>query len=216
MLRALDDPSSLLVLVVAYVVAVTLGGWVSALVAARLGDRQVRLEQRTRPDPRRQVDPYAAVGAALTGLGWVRAAPPGRRSTGRTAAVLLSGPLVVLAVGVGALAGYAAVHGLVPVSSALLQLGARGLPLGEKAWLLSGLVATYVGALSLVPLPPLPGGLLLFAAAPRSPGWQKAELQLVERNIGTAVLLGLLLLGILPELLDTVLEPLVHLLPGAG
>ena len=216
MLRALDDPASLLVLVVAYVVAVTLGGWLSALVAARYGDRQVRLEQRTRLDPRRQVDPFSAVGAALTGLGWVRAAPPGRRSPGGTALVLLSGPLLVLAVGLGALAGFVAVHGAFPVTSLLLQSGARGLPLGEKAWLLSGLVATYVGVLSLVPLPPLPGGVLLFAVAPRTPGWQKAELQLVERNIGTAVLLGLLLLGILPEVLDAVVGPLVRLLPGAG
>src|SRR3712207_7472052 len=47
---------------------------------------------------------------------------------------------------------------------------------------------------SLVPLPPLEGGRLLFARAPRTHGWQQAELYLVEKNLGTVAVLVLLLL----------------------
>ena len=43
------------------------------------------------------------------------------------------------------------------VPGGLLADGA-GADLGGRALLLLGLMATYVGALSLVPLPPLPGG----------------------------------------------------------
>jgi membrane-associated protease RseP (regulator of RpoE activity) len=83
-----------------------------------------------------------------------------------------------------------------------------------------GLMHVYVGALSLVPLPPLDGGRLLFALAPRSPGWQKAEHQLDERGIGIAVLLALLLIplggpqALLPVLLDTIVGPLADLATG--
>ena len=81
-------------------------------------------------------------------------------------------------------------------------------------------LGAFVAALSLVPLPPLDGGRLLFALAPRTPGWQKAEYQLDERNIGVAVLLALLLIplggpqALLPVLLDTVVGPLVDLVTG--
>ena len=84
-----------------------------------------------------------------------------------------------------------------------------------------GLMNVYVGALSLVPLPPLDGGRLLFALGPRTAGWQKAEYQLDERNIGVAVLLALLLIplggpqALLPTLLDTLAGPLVRLVTGA-
>lgn len=221
MLYAIGDPLSLLVLLVSFLVAVTLVGWTGALVAARQGDHGLRQQGRTRPDPRRQVDPFGVVAAAVAGFGWARPLElPGRRRPAATALVLLAGPLLVLALGLGALAGFGAAHGPAPAASGLLQQGAGGLPAGQLAWLLSGLMATYVGALSLVPLPPLPGGRLLFALAPRSPGWQRAELQLVERNLGVAVLLVLLLIplggpvALLPRVLDSVLGPLVRLVSG--
>jgi membrane-associated protease RseP (regulator of RpoE activity) len=76
------------------------------------------------------------------------------------------------------------------------------------------------GLLSLVPIPPMDGGRLLFGLAPRTPGWQKAEYQLDERNIGIAVLLALLLIplggpqALLPTILDTLAGPLVRLVTG--
>lgn len=242
MLYALGDPRSLVVLLVAFVLAVTVSGWVSALVGVRSLTPQARAQGRTRPDPRRHLDPFGSVGAVIAGLGW--AAPlevPERARAGRVAAVVLAGPLVVLALGVGLLAAYGALaaggdlsggdlsggglltSGLgLPPGSALLQRGTGlvgGLPFGEQALLLAGLSASYVGALQLVPLPPLPGGQVLFALAPQTLGWQKARYQLVDRNIGLVVLLAALVLPLggtrlLPYVLDTVLDPLVRLVTG--
>jgi Zn-dependent protease len=87
--------------------------------------------------------------------------------------------------------------------------------------LLAGASQLYLGALSLVPLPPLDGGRLLFALAPRTHGWLRAEHELVERNIGVAVLLALLVIPLggpvplLPALLDTLLSPALSALLGA-
>lgn len=224
MLYALGDPVSFVLLVLAFVVCVTFVGWTTATLAARRGAPGLWQEGRTRPDPRRQVDPFGAVAAAISGLGWARPVELPPRRTGRPAAlVLLAGPLLLLAAGLGALAAFgAAVAPLGGASAQFLQQGIALDALGERAWLLTALMATYVGALSLVPLPPLPGGQLLFALAPRSPGWQKAEYQLVERNIGTAVLLALLVIplgspqALLPNVLDTVLSPLVRVATGGS
>ncbi len=221
MLYALGDPVSFLLLVIAFVVCAVVAGWLSALACSRLGLRELRAERRTRPDPRRQVDPFGAVGAAVSGIGWARPIDPGLRRGAGVALALVAGPLVVLGAGLGALAAYGATAGGLPgVSAVVLQRGLSA-DLAERAWLLGGLMATYVGALSLVPLPPLPGGHALLAVAPRTIGWQKARYQLVDRGIGTAVVLALLLIplggatALLPAVLDSVLSPLVRLVTGA-
>ena len=129
-------------------------------------------------------------------------------------------PLAEQTSAIGIIAGFGAAYDAVPADSLLLQRGAGVLSPAQEAWALGGLMATYVGGLSLVPLPPLPGGTALFALAPRSVGWQKARYQLVERNIGTAVLLALLLIplggpqALLPSVLDSVLGPLVRAVSG--
>ena len=226
MLYALGDPVSLVLLLVSFVVAVTLNGWVSSVVATRVGERGPAAEGRTTPDPRRHLDPFGAVAAAIAGIGWPKPVePPDRRRRGALVAVLLSGPVANLVVGLGALIALGAVSsagGLAAVigPSRLLQTGIGG-DLALRALLLFGLANLMTGLLSLVPIPPLPGGRLLFGLAPRSPGWQKAEYQLVDRNIGIAVLLALLLIplggpqALLPTILDTLAGPLVRLVTGA-
>ena len=218
MLYALGRPLSFVLLVVAFVVSAVLAGWVSSLAARRVG---VREPGRGQPDPRRQLDPFGCVAAAIAGIGWARPVEvPGLRRGSGVALAVLAGPLVVLALGLGALAGFGVAYGPVGASAQLLQNGVTGAPVGQQAWFLGGLMATYVGALSIVPLPPLPGGTALFALAPRTLGWQKAHHQLVERNMGTAVLLALLLIplggatALLPTVLDRVLDPLVQAVSG--
>lgn len=227
MLFALGSPLSLLLLLISFVVAVTLHGWVQGVVARRTGDRTVVAEGRTTPDPRRHLDPFGAVAAAIAGIGWAKPVePPDRRRRGAMVQVLLSGAIANLLVGIGALValGLVAGGGIGAVveligPSRVLQEGA-GLDIGSRALLLFGLANLMTGLLSLVPLPPMDGGRLLFGLAPRSPGWQKAEYQLVERNIGIAVLLALLLIplagqrALLSFLLDTVAGPLVRLVTG--
>lgn len=227
MLYALGDPVSLLLLLLSFVVAVTLHGWVQCLVASRSGLRGPVAEGRTRPDPRRHVDPFGAVSAAIAGIGWAKPLdPPDRRNRGALIRVLLSGAVANLVVGLGALALLplltSSVGSLVTFlgPSRLLQSGIEG-DLAARALLFLGLANLMTGLLSLVPIPPLDGGRLLFGLAPRSPGWQKAEYQLDERNIGVAVLLALMLIplggpqALLPTILDTLAGPLVRLVTGA-
>ena len=223
MLYALGDPLSLVLLALSFLLAVTLHGWVQSLAARRSGDRAVVAERRTGPDPRRHVDPFGAEAAAIAGYGWAKPVePPDRRRRSALVTVLLSGAAANLAVGLGALAVTGVVYGGLRAGSAsqLLQYGAD-LDLAPRALVLLGLANLMTGLLSLVPIPPLDGGRLLFGLAPRTPGWQKAEYQLVERNIGVAVLLALLLIplggpqALLPTLLDTVAGPLVRLVTGA-
>ena len=221
MLYALGDPVSLVVLVLSFVVAATLHGWVQSLVAVRQGDRRPAAAGRTRLDPRRQLDPFGAVAAAIAGVGWSRPLDPPDRRRGGLVVLLLSGAVANLVVGFAALAAFRLVGGLaLGASVPQLQYGVQGAGLLERCLLLFGLMNVFVGLLSLVPLPPLDGGRLLFALAPRTPGWQKAEYQLDERGIGVAVLLALLLIplggpqALLPVLLDTIVGPLVDLVTG--
>jgi Zn-dependent protease len=217
-----------MILLVSFVVGVTAHGWVQAVVARRLGDRRIGAEGRQKPDPRGHIDPFGAVGAGLAGLGWTRpVALPDRRRRGAVLAVALSGPLTNLVLGAALLVAwrYGYSHGLGAGGVAFATVLQQGVPLtlselGSAALLLGGASQLYLGALSLVPLPPLDGGRLLFALAPRTLGWQKAEYHLVEQNIGIAIVLALLLLPLggslplLPHLLDIVLAPLLRLLLG--
>lgn len=220
MLYALGDPTSFLLLLAASVVALTLHGWLTSLLSARTGDREVVAEGRLVPDPRRQIDPFGAIGALVGGVGWSRAVSAPARS--RRGAVLVTtlvpaGALVVL--GLLLLAGWhVASGGEISRSgdvSLLLREQTPFLPFADLALLLGGAVFLVNGLLSLLPLLPLAGGRLLFALAPRTRGWQQAEHQLGERNIGTVILLALCLfvtsVPLLPAVLDAVAGPLAAL-----
>jgi Zn-dependent protease len=223
-LYALGAPLSFLVLVVSFVVAVTLHGWVACLAADRAGDRRPRMEGRLRPDPRRHLDPFGAIAGLIAGFGWARPLDvlPGRRRRGALISGCLAGPVANLVLGIAALVAFGAMTGIgLPLAVAkLLQDGTPGLGAAETAVLLFGLMNVYVGVLSLVPLPPLDGGRLLFGLAPRTSGWQKAEYHLVEQNIGLVALLVLLIIplggpqALLPAVLDHVISPLVRLVTG--
>ncbi|MDP9435685.1 MAG: hypothetical protein M3P93_11020 [Actinomycetota bacterium] len=221
-LYALEDPFSLLVLALSFLTASVLAGWTSALLAARAGETHLRAEGRLRPDPRRHVDPFGAVAAVLSGLGWPRPVPVPRAPRGQLLRVTLAGPLLLLAVGAGLLVGFALVEGPVAgASTVLLKTGVTGGGLLPRALLLSGLMHLFVGLLCLVPLPPMPGGQLLFGLAPRTRGWQQAETYLVERNLGVVAVLVLLLFSLggpqplLLAVLTAVGRPLVALVTGA-
>ncbi|GAC1610938.1 MAG: hypothetical protein NVS3B26_20600 [Mycobacteriales bacterium] len=224
MLYALGDPVSFLILVVSFVVAVTAHGAAASIAADRAGDRRPRLEGRLRPDPRRHLDPFGSVAAAIAGIGWARPLEPlGLRTRrGTRVASCLAGPLVNLVLAVAALISFRALSGqrLIAVSATVLQHGLAGGPVAQRALLLFGLTNAYLGVLSLVPLPPLDGGRLLFALAPRTTGWQKAEYHLVEQNVGLGALLVLLLLplggaqALLPTVLDSLISPLARLVTG--
>jgi Zn-dependent protease len=223
-LYALGDPISFVILLLSFLVAVTAHGWIASVAADRAGDRRPRGEGRLRPDPRRHVDAFGAIAALIGGFGWARplTAVTARRRRGVLVASCLAGPAANLLLAVAGLLAFKATagQGLSAVSATALQHGLPGLDVAERATLLFGLMNAYVGVLSLVPLPPLDGGRLLFGLAPRTLGWQKAEHQLVEQNIGLAAVLLLMLLPLggpqplLPAVLDNVVSPFVRLVTG--
>lgn len=230
MLYALGDLRSFVYLLAFSIVCITLSGWICALAAFRQGQRNLKPEGRLLPDPRRQLDPFGAISAVIAGIGWAKPVDVPRTSAGRVALAVLSGPVVLLAIGLGTLAGFGihyndSLGGIGPAIDSiggayLLQHGSPDLSAGQEAWVLFGIAATWTGGIQLVPLPPLPGGQVLFAAAPRTLGWQKAEYQLVERNFGTGILLALMLIplgsnvALLPNVLDNLLGPLVKAVTG--
>lgn len=225
MLYALRDPLSFVVLVLSFVLACTLAGWTSTLVGVRTRAAQLDDARRRTPDPRVHLDPFGSVAAALTGLGWWRAVPLRHDARRGVVATTLAGPVVLLLVGAACLIGVGALEGRLELGDTrALQLGSGATDaapgLAGRVLLFVGLVHLFVGLLSLVPLPPLEAGRLLFARAPRTQGWQKAEGYLVEKNLGTVAVLVLLLLPLagqqplLLSLLSAVGRPLVAALTG--
>lgn len=233
MLYALGHPASFGVLLVSFVVGIVLHGWVQGLAAVAMGDSVARLEKRNKPEPRVHIDPFGAVGALIGGLGWAHPIElPGRRDRRRAVVVALVGPAVNVALGVGLLllwraalngglsAGEAAVWGHAGGAGTDLQHGFSfaGDALGF-AVLLAGASQLYLGVLSLIPIPPLDGGRLLFALAPSTLGWQRARHHLIGQNIGLVVVLVMLVLPLggrllLLAVLDQVLAPLLRVLLG--
>jgi Zn-dependent protease len=224
-LFALEHPVSLGVLLLSFVLGLTAHGWVQCLVADRIGDRRPRLEGRLKADPRHHLDPFGVVAGLLSGLGWCRPVEvPVVRRRGPLLAITLSGPAVNLVAGVAMVLAWRFAYGPGALDNGFAEDLQRGIDLDLSSpgalLLLAGASQLYLGLLSLVPLPPLDGGRLLFGLAPRTHGWLKAEHQLVERNIGTVVLLALLVIPlgdpvpVLPQVLDTLLEPVLRLLVG--
>lgn len=195
MLRALGQPVSFLGLLTGFLLAVVVHRLAQSLAARVQGDRWAL---RGSTDPRRVLDPFGAVAAAIGGTGWGRSVEiTGRRQPLRRVLGLLAGPAVVAALGVAVLAalplvgGTTAALGFLRPSQVLYGVGGGA----AQAFVLSvGMQLLAVAALALIPLPPLTGWAVLDRMAPHSPGWDKTRYWLVDRNIGVVALLALLVL----------------------
>ena len=227
MLYALRTPSALLALITSFLVGVLVQGVSTAVAARSLKVPGAVGPGRTRPDLRRHLDPFGTIAAALAGAGWALPAerPGRRRGTPRYAAVVLAGPLANLVLAALALAGFVAAGGgralLGAVSVVSVLHGSeRASGVLPMALLALGVANLAMGILALVPLPPLPGGRLLFAFGPRSHGWQRAEHFLDDQHWGVGILLALLLIPLagqgplLLALIDDLAQPLLRLAAG--
>jgi hypothetical protein len=224
MVFALGQPVAALGLVLAFLAALAARATAQQLLARRLVGT-------TAPGPllvpRRDIDPFGAVGAVLAGTGWGRAAPVpplpvrffGRRPVVSRVVVHLAGILVPVLLGEVFLGVYQAVFpdtlGLAVYEPSDVLRGAPGSPLAQL--LLSFAVGLLCfGLVSIIPLPPCDGwGLLCLAWRRPGEGGRKVRFWLEERNIGVVVLLALTFpLGLsgalLHPLLDFVGTPLMR------
>ncbi len=235
MLYALRFPLSFVVLVVALVIGLYVRSLAARLVSGQRRPAWARNMARRgafgwlRP----VADPYGAVAAAIAGPAWGPPVEIGnfvRKPPARIIGQLLAGPVVLAGIGVGALAGFRAWSGLDLQGRGWLRDVYAGTPhfvegqshihylinFGQVALYLAGVEWLAMGILAIMPLPPLDGGKLLFALAPRSLGWQRAHHRLDEENWGALILLILALpiFGepILVSFLRTMVDPLVGLI----
>jgi hypothetical protein len=222
---ALGQPVAALGLVLAFLTGLAVRATVQQLLARRLTGT-------TAPGPllrpRRDIDPFGAVGAVLGGTGWGRAAPVpplpvgrfiGRRPVLSRVIVYLAGPVLPVLLGEAVLGAYQAVFpdtlGLAVYEPSDVLRGAPGAPLAQL--LLSfGVGLLCFGLFAIIPLPPCDGwGLLCLAWRRPGEGGRKVRFWLEERNIGVVVLLALTFpLGLsgplLHPLLDLVATPLLR------
>ncbi|WIM94568.1 hypothetical protein ACTOB_006600 [Actinoplanes oblitus] len=168
--------------------------------AIRFTARTVGLAERgdtMTPSPRRDIDPFGAVGAALGGMGWGRQLTvddvPRWRGRGRAAAVFAAGPVACILAGELVLAGFALAT---PDASTFHDLSVAAVLHGagstwtEQIMLSLGGGLLAFGLLALIPIPPLDGFGILYYALPH-PGhsMQWMRLWLEDKNIGILLLL---------------------------
>ncbi len=216
----MNDLEVFLYLVPILLASMTLHELAHAVVATRLGDPTPREQGRLTLNPIVHLDPAGTAMFALTYFltdlmfGWAKPVPVNfnRLRNPRYGMVLvaLAGPAINIVLAFFAAWALRWIDFL--PETALLWV--------QQSLVIAVQINVILAVFNMIPLPPLDGGRLLFALAPRSPGWQKAEYQLDERNIGVAVLLALLLIplggpqALLPVLLDTVVGPVVDRVTG--
>ncbi|MFC7532245.1 hypothetical protein [Actinoplanes sp. GCM10030250] len=204
MLFALGEPVAFAALVVAFLLGLALRA-----VAIRFTARVVGLAERGQtmlPSPRRDIDPFGAVSAAVGGVGWGKQLTvddvPRWRGRGRAAAVFAAGPVACILAGEMLIAAYAV---LFPANAegvlaffdlGVLLRGGAGLPFVEQIVLSLGVGLLGFGLLALIPIPPLDGfGILYYALRKPGPSMSWMRLWFEDKNVGVLILL---ILGFFP------------------
>lgn len=217
MLFALRAPSILLGLVAGFVVAMPVRLLAQEALAGpgRSGPRSLRAVRGR--GALAWFDPYGVVAAAVGGVGWGPRPRPRAGARGAGAAPLLAALGVHAAFTAVGLVGFVAAGGrlaglhAVDVSSVLRgDLGPGG---GALAVTLGfAMINLGCGLLTLVPIPPLELGVLLWSRLPRSPGARRAAYHLLEEGWGVGALLVLVLvpLGGRDPLLLVIVDALAH------
>ena len=189
LLRLADQPQLLLIVIIAFVVAITIHEAAHALAATWLGDDLPKLQGRLTLNPMRHLDPLGTIMIAIASFGWGRPVivNPYRLRYGTDrgmALVALAGPASNVALAVA----------LTPI--ARQQLGAAP---GDAVSLALAVIVQlniFLAVFNLLPVPPLDGFSVLLGLAPKHLAEQMAEL----RRYGPFLLIGIfVLVWVIPQ-----------------
>ena len=187
MIFQLRQPIVVLAMIIGFVIAVLVHNLAQATVGRMLGDPVVRMGRRKVLDPKREFEPFGIIAFVIGGIGWGNqvplAEPRNRGRKGRFMAALAAGPIADVLVGLGAIVAFAAL-----TDGGRADGLSRVADPGHTVLAVAGFVCVAMGALHLIPLPPLDGARLMWALAPPTPGWQKARYNLEEQNYGLGAL----------------------------
>ncbi len=200
MLQVLDQPAVLLGLFLALVIGMYLGTAAQALTARALGDPMPTRDKWLKPQPKRTVSIFSAIGVLIAGWGWGEQIPMNDRWRARrfhVATAVLMRPLVLALLSLAATAGVKALtaRATVSVDSGLDVASGPGFGTELLVAMAFGFAALCV--VELIPCPPADLGRVIFTLGGQSHGWQNARYQLEERNFGVGIVLGLILLPVL-------------------
>ena len=190
LLRYASDPEFLIMVIVAFVVAITIHEAAHALAATWLGDDLPRLQGRLTLNPMRHLDPLGTLMIAIAPFGWGRPVlvNPYRLRFGVNrgmALVALAGPVSNVALAVV----------LTPVWRLLLEATPDNLTV-TLAILVMVQINIVLAVFNLLPIPPLDGFSVLVGVAPQPLADRLNEL----RRYGPFLLIGIfLLLWVVPQ-----------------
>lgn len=209
MIFQLRHPIGLLAVAAALVVGIFCHDAAQVGAAALFGDDSARRAGRLRAGLGSRLDAFGTIGGVLLGYGWAVPVQMNDRFRGRRKRVALAiaaGPLTYIA--------------LCIATTALIPLVDTS-PQGYRFVLLAAYTSAAMFVVSILPLPPLDGGRIMLVLAPQTLGWQKARYQLVERNVGVAVALAILILPLItriPSVVGTIAgdlwTPIGHAVSG--
>lgn len=200
MLRVLDQPATLLGLLLALLIGVYVGSAAQALTARALGDPMAVRSGWLTPRPQRLVSIFSAIAVLIVGWGWAEPVPMNdrwRRRRFHVAAAVLSRPLAYALLCLAALGGVRAVG--VAAGASLDNPLATDTTGTFGADLLFAMAVGFAAlcVVALIPCPPTDLGRVIFTLGGQSMGWQNARYQLEERNFGVGIVLALLLIPVL-------------------
>lgn len=189
LLRYASDPEFLIMVIVAFVVAITIHEAAHALAATWLGDDLPRLQGRVTLNPLRHLDPLGTIAIAIAPFGWGRPVlvNPFRLRFGVNrgmALVALAGPLSNVALALA----------LTPVTRQLVAISPYDITTDALSVVVQ--LNILIAAFNLLPIPPLDGFSVLVGVVPDPLANQLNEL----RRYGPYLLIGVfLLLWVIPQ-----------------
>ncbi len=196
LLRYASDPEFLIMVIVAFVVAITIHEAAHALAATWLGDDLPRLQGRLTLSPMRHLDPLGTLMIAIAPFGWGRPVlvNPYRLRFGVNrgmALVALAGPMSNVALALA----------LTPVTRQILDplpdlIGSSPDVLAAKALLVAVEINIVLAVFNLLPIPPLDGFSVIVGVVPQPLADRLNEL----RRYGPYLLIGVfMLLWLIPQ-----------------